>query len=337
MLSRRMVIQKPLPTYQITPSVSSVDEGTLITFTVTTTNVPNGTTLYWINLGTSDSADFLDGIDTGSFVINSNIGSFSRMVLADSKSEGPETLIIQVRTGSAIGGTNVVRCSTATINDTSTQPSTYYKDSNQNRVWTVSGVFSRDNTNGLYFNGGTQLITGSTLDTPPTQPFAYGSSNFTIECWFKTTASSSVLFGQHNWGSYTGCTVACGALVNQSNQDCMYFSDGTYQYMPSRPGVSLNTWHHFALVRNGSSIKIYLDGAVTTAILTTSKPLGTPSASFGIGCNGKYTGNGFLTGYIRQWAVHNDPLYLSNFTPPVSFVNNGSTMSWMDFRIPSIP
>jgi hypothetical protein len=35
------------PTYSVSPSTASVNEGSSVTFTVTTANVPDATTLYW--------------------------------------------------------------------------------------------------------------------------------------------------------------------------------------------------------------------------------------------------------------------------------------------------
>jgi len=51
------------PVYSLTGSVSSVNEGGSVTFTLTTDG-PDGT-FYWTNDGTSTSADFTDGLMSG--------------------------------------------------------------------------------------------------------------------------------------------------------------------------------------------------------------------------------------------------------------------------------
>lgn len=101
------------PTYAVSPAANNVDEGSSVQFNVTTTDVANGTTLYWTltNNGDFDTA-------TGSFTITSNAGTFSVTPTSDVTSEGPETFQAQIRTGST-SGTVVATSSAVTINDTS--------------------------------------------------------------------------------------------------------------------------------------------------------------------------------------------------------------------------
>jgi hypothetical protein len=110
----------PLPTYSVSASPSPVDEGTQVTFTINTTLVSNGTTLYWTNDGTTSSGDITGGSTNGSFTINSNTGSVSLTPVADSTTEGSETIVFNVRTGSTSG--TIVASTTVTVNDTSLSP-----------------------------------------------------------------------------------------------------------------------------------------------------------------------------------------------------------------------
>jgi len=110
------------PTYSIAPDVTTVNEGSTVTWTVTTTNVPNATTLYWSNTGTAGVAvdpDFTDALNSGSFTITNNTGTITKTLVNDlSYSEGSETIIMQVRTGST-SGTLVATSTTVTVMDTS--------------------------------------------------------------------------------------------------------------------------------------------------------------------------------------------------------------------------
>ena len=99
------------PSYSVT-APASIDEGSSGTFTVTTTNVSNGTTLYW-SLATASEFNTA----TGTVTINSNSGSFTGTPTADFSTEGAETGTVRIRTGSQ-GGT-IVATDTFTINDTS--------------------------------------------------------------------------------------------------------------------------------------------------------------------------------------------------------------------------
>jgi hypothetical protein len=110
-----------IPTYAVTPSTSSVNEGSSVSFNVLTTNVSDGTTLYWtLNTvsGTINSSDFVGGATSGSFTITSGTGSVTLNIANDVTTEGTESFQLQVRTDST-SGTVVVTSSTVTINDTS--------------------------------------------------------------------------------------------------------------------------------------------------------------------------------------------------------------------------
>ena len=63
----------------VTPT--NLTEGTQITVTVTTEGISDGTTLYYTvsgTLGTITASDFTDNSLSGSFVVSSNSGSFTK-------------------------------------------------------------------------------------------------------------------------------------------------------------------------------------------------------------------------------------------------------------------
>ena len=110
------------PTYFVNPVVSSVDEGSSVNFTVTTTNIANGTTLYWTVTGVSgtiNASDFSDSAVSGSFTVNNNAATITRTLASDTTTEGSESFQLQIRTGS-VSGTVVATSATVSINDTST-------------------------------------------------------------------------------------------------------------------------------------------------------------------------------------------------------------------------
>lgn len=107
----------PTPTYSFQTYSSTINEGGSGAYYIATTLVGTGTTLYWkINHITTSDADFSSV--SGSFTINNNIGSFLVLPVADSRTEGPETCTISVRTGSTSGPV-VATSVTVTIGDTS--------------------------------------------------------------------------------------------------------------------------------------------------------------------------------------------------------------------------
>ena len=102
-----------VPTYEATPAASSIDEGSVLTINVATTNVADATTLYWT---ATNSGDF--STSSGSFTITNDTGSFSVTPVADTTTEGAETFTVSIRTGST-SGTIVDTTDAITINDTS--------------------------------------------------------------------------------------------------------------------------------------------------------------------------------------------------------------------------
>ena len=88
----------PPPTFTISPSAITLKEGLLLTTTVSTSNVPTGTSLYWRISGNGiTSSDFSSGTITGVGVIGSS-GQFSlsHQLANDLTTEGSETLLINL-------------------------------------------------------------------------------------------------------------------------------------------------------------------------------------------------------------------------------------------------
>ena len=108
--------KSPSATYSVSANSSSVNEGSIATFTLTTTNVASGTSVSYTISGIS-AADVSGGSLSGNVVVNSNgIATISVALLSDSLTEGAETLTVIA--GGASASTK--------INDTSlTQNITY--------------------------------------------------------------------------------------------------------------------------------------------------------------------------------------------------------------------
>lgn len=108
----------------ITPSATTINEGSTITFTVVGTNTSNGT-YYWTveqgEIGTVSAADFNPASLSGSFTITTNSGSFTITPTKDLLTEGSETFVVFVRQTS-ITGTVIGNTETITITDTSLTP-----------------------------------------------------------------------------------------------------------------------------------------------------------------------------------------------------------------------
>lgn len=84
------------PTYTIGTNGTTFSEGQTITTSVTTTNVVDGTTLYWAVSGNGiDSADFSSATLNGSATITNGALTFNLTITNDLKTEGTENLQIK--------------------------------------------------------------------------------------------------------------------------------------------------------------------------------------------------------------------------------------------------
>lgn len=171
------------PTYSVTPSATSVNEGQTLTFTVTTSNVANGTVLYYTIAGSAVGADFTDNYTYGSVIINNNTGTITRVITADLLTEGNENFTLSIRTGSSVG-TVVATSAQVTIVDTSTTPTTvtYYN------VTACSG----GGTGVLRYNGPDNLSAGVVVQSDNGTCYTIGSVSGT------TSASSGTYLGEYS-------------------------------------------------------------------------------------------------------------------------------------------
>lgn len=83
------------PTYALTRSSATVNEGSSVTINLTTTNVNNGTSVPYTITGTGiTAADLGLGSLTGSFTVNSNSATLVIAVANDFTTEGLETFTV---------------------------------------------------------------------------------------------------------------------------------------------------------------------------------------------------------------------------------------------------
>ena len=86
-----------LPTYKIVPDKAGVKEGDFVTYTITTTNVPHGTTLNYTLFGDGITpSDITSNNLTGSFIIENNSATVVVGIREDNLSEDAETLIFAI-------------------------------------------------------------------------------------------------------------------------------------------------------------------------------------------------------------------------------------------------
>ena len=249
-------------TYSVAVSSTTRDEGDSFTTTMTTTNAPDGTVLYWELSGTGIAAgDFSSGALTGSGTISSNTFNFSHTIANDNATEGTETLNIKFYSDS--GRTTQVGSTTSiTINDTS--------------VGDSGGIF------GTIFNGGTKR-----LYIEPTSDFSFGTGDFTIEAYVQRTSDNYSYSRILHFGSYWNNDSAVGLNFDDGDH-ANKITFGSY-YNRSQGSVPANgrvlvgtttvvndQWYHTAVTRKNGVFRLFVDGNLEdTESSITSRALAT--------------------------------------------------------------
>jgi len=105
------------------------------------------------------------------------------------------------------------------------------------------------------------------LTYPKTSAFGFGTSDFTIEFWYKPTVGGrNDVFDLKNQapGETEITRMDIGAGIGTGNIEL--YTDGGCAISTSK-SFTLNTWMHLALTRNGNNLNLWVNGALggTTA------------------------------------------------------------------------
>ena len=198
------------------------------------------------------------------------------------------------------------------------------------RIVNGSTVYTRTGTAaGLDFTntGRTSLASHSGFD--------FGTNDFTVEFFYKWGSLGYNTLLDHKYTASDGFTLQS---THVARSWFIYGSVSTYPIYESS-AASAGTWHHYAIVRNGNTVKMYRDGVETISKTHTGSIGSTSTTTFG----NTATGNAYPdTGSISNFrVVKGTALYTSaGFTPPSSPLtavsgtalllfqeNSGSTLS----------
>ncbi len=177
---------------------------------------------------------------------------------------------------------------------------------------------------------------GDTLTFAAHSAFAPATADVTFECFINLST-----FTPTSDGSYIFDMGANGYRFQIYNSQLYFGVSGSDYVGPISNAISINTWHHLAGVRDGNSLKLYVDGVhygtkITTAsVTTTSLVIGNHG---GEGQAGNYEPVGFISNFRYVRGV----VYKGPFTPPKFELKNipgtivlgcQSTTSATDFAV----
>jgi outer membrane protein OmpA-like peptidoglycan-associated protein len=195
-------------------------------------------------------------------------------------------------------------------------------------------TFSQSST-GIYFDG----LATSSIKVSKNSNFEVGCNDFTIDWWQKAPILQNLYPRLFQFGS--GQQNGDGFAASQEGGTLYFWLNNSVDRSGIPPLISVvlpdtpNDWNHFAIVRNNSSVAIYINGVSTglaeagpAGLCPTGSPphtMGTPSDIDSLdlliggsddnrlgGFNGEVTGFEFLKG--ARWT--------GDFTPPTTYTTD---------------
>lgn len=257
--------------------------------------INNGWTIFNMIDGTADEFADESGIDT-----------------ATSTNEVYDDSANTYGNGGSFTGDIVVQSET-------TNGSTTFTDSSDNAFTCTAEGQAQHSTAEAKFGSSSMLFDGAGdgVSVPNNAAWQFGTGDFTIEFWFNAV-NVSLNKGLAKFGA--NITSDYGWLIDHNGPQIRFiYSDdgttgGTTACQTTSAGLTNNTWHHVAVVRNSGTLDIYVDG--------TSRYSATQSASFFAATGTMNFGRAFSTyhdGYMEEFRiVKGTAIYTTSFTPPTA-------------------
>jgi len=201
---------------------------------------------------------------------------------------------------------------------------------------TTQGTFTPYGSNwSNFFDGSTGY-----LSMASNAALNFGTGDATVEFWFNGNTASLLYPGIFSAITYNNAGAASIRYNNTgyANKVFMYINTGGDPVIASTSTIAFGVWAHIAIVRQSTSLKLYLNGTLDTTV-TISSGLGFDLSNGGTRIGRGFdvdSTNGYFTGYLSNLrAVKGTAVYTSNFTPsttPLTAITNTSLLTCQSNR-----
>ena len=204
---------------------------------------------------------------------------------------------------------------------------TDYTDSSQTAaVWNNNGSGQSISATGKFGAGSLATLgTGGIRTQNATVCEELGSGNWTIEGWFNKTAignDTNGLFMFMGAGESTYKQPITLYITNGILYAAVRFDDSTRITISHQTTIVAGEFTHYALVRNGATITLYLNGvAGTTTIDSGALSLYPSWISYCFISQAReveYSTTTYLDGLHDEFRYRREAVYTTNFTPPTA-------------------
>lgn len=192
---------------------------------------------------------------------------------------------------------------------------------------TVTPVATTVSTSVAKYGTGSIALNGSSsyLSIPNSTDFAFGSGDFTIECWVYQTATpsgSAIITETFQPTGYVNFTIGYGTTVGLQTGALPFigfFNGSAWTGAVATQAQPNNEWYHIAYVRSGSTHTMYING-VSKATFTSAVAMPTGTDPILIGRRWDTAGTAsYFSGYVDDVRITKGVArYTADFTPSTS-------------------
>ena len=189
----------------------------------------------------------------------------------------------------------------------------------------VSTTQSKFGGSSCYFDGA-----GDYLSLAGSSDWNYGTGDFTIEFWVylaSTSRQTLMIPGTDTASHLSGVGIDYNS-VGTNKLGAWASSNGSSWNIINADGggngigsttVTQSAWHHIAFVRNGTSLKLYLDGAQEVSVTSSSSICNGSGTTLNFGRSAYLGGTFYMNGYMDEIRITKGVArYTAAFTPPTT-------------------
>jgi hypothetical protein len=171
------------------------------------------------------------------------------------------------------------------------------------------------------FNGASDYLTLASNAN-----FAFGAGNWTIEFWIYPTTTPGA-GGQQIFDTRPASTQGVYPTIYFASDRTIRFYTSTADRITSS-ALTLNTWNHIAVTKNGSTTTMYLNGTATGSTYADTNTY----IQAGIRIGASFTGGATIINYFagnlsNLRVVRGVAVYTGTFTSPATPLSNTQTAS----------
>lgn len=206
--------------------------------------------------------------------------------------------------------------------DTTDGSTTFTSDSSSPRQITANGNAHHETdaqkfgASSIFFDG-----SGDYLSMSDSPDWTIGADDFTVDFWLKRSAISGqmeVFAGQMNASVDLSSTPFILGIGNDNRVLFAIYSGNTGYSITSTGTIADTNWHHIAGVRDGNTLRLFIDGAAEGTANVTGVTANDASSQFSIGRIGELD-TAYFAGYIDEFRFSKGVArWTSGFTTPTA-------------------